>query len=251
MERKEYFKYLILIFGVVIAHAVSANNATRLKIYEAYIQGDMAAWKVVMDSLETQKGKQPTGQQLGLVNYYYGYIGWAIGNGRKAEAKQYISKMELLLNHVLKDNPQDAEAWAYKSALMGFKIGVSNFKAVFLGRKSRQYLEKSLELNPNNTQGILEKGNMNFYMPAVFGGDKTLALAMYRQAAQQLEQAGEGHKNWMYLNVLTLIGAAYEKLGDLGKAEVTYKKILQIEPGFLWVKNELYPALEKKISGTI
>ena len=55
------------------------------------------------------------------------------------------------------------------------------------------------------------------------------------------------HGDWNYLNLLTLIASAYEQLNDLQAAKRVYEIILKTEPSFLWVKNEVYPDLLKKI----
>lgn len=52
--------------------------------------------------------------------------------------------------------------------------------------------------------------------------------------------------NWNYLSLLTKIAEAYHALGDNKTALNYLKKTLHIEPGYLWVKNELFPAYLKK-----
>ena len=54
-------------------------------------------------------------------------------------------------------------------------------------------------------------------------------------------------KNWNYINLLTIIAQSYALIKDYEKAKLYYEKILVIEPGFNWVKNELYPEMIKKM----
>jgi len=53
--------------------------------------------------------------------------------------------------------------------------------------------------------------------------------------------------DWNYLSLLTTIARAYESTGELSKAKLSYEEILKIEPGFTWVRDELYPQLLKKL----
>lgn len=43
-----------------------------------------------------------------LVGYYYGYIGFLLGNNQKDKAQGYITKGEKHLNALLKSAPNDA-----------------------------------------------------------------------------------------------------------------------------------------------
>jgi len=52
--------------------------------------------------------------------------------------------------------------------------------------------------------------------------------------------------NWMYLNVLMILGQSYEKTGDLSMAKTLYEKVLQIEPGFTYMRDTLYPSFMEK-----
>ena len=54
--------------------------------------------------------------------------------------------------------------------------------------------------------------------------------------------------NWMYLNLLTLIGQTEQKLNNLQQAKLYYEKALTIEPDFVWVKNELLPTLKQELN---
>ena len=54
-------------------------------------------------------------------------------------------------------------------------------------------------------------------------------------------------EDWNYLSLLSMIAKTYTELKDFNQAKSYYEKILKIEPDFLWVKNELYPDLLKKI----
>ena len=93
-------------------------------------------------------------------------------------------------------------------------------------------------------------GNTQFYKPRTFGGSKKEALGYYLTAMRLMEKdKANTETNWNYLSILTLIAQSYYYTGDY-KSSVQYlDRILEIEPGYLWVKNELYQQVLKKMKG--
>lgn len=246
MERKNY--WLILLF--LIFHGISAAGDFKQEIYQAYISGKMQQWKNVVDRMERNKQNEPD-FLLDLINYEYGYIGWCLGTDRKDEAEDYLNKAEENLEKLAAlTNNYEAEFYAYTAAFYGFKIGLKNWRAPFLGPKSVDNAEKALELDPDNFNANMEMGNIWSNMPKVFGGSDEKALKHFKKALDILEKKGpeQLENNWMYLNLLALTGQTEQRLGNYEKARRHFEKALKIEPGFLWVKNELLPSLRKKLN---
>ena len=48
----------------------------------------------------------------------------------------------------------------------------------------------------------------------------------------------------MYLNLLTLVGQIQQEIGNPNQAKKYFEQALQIEPDFVWVKEELLPSLK-------
>ncbi|MGS0523804.1 tetratricopeptide repeat protein [Zobellia nedashkovskayae] len=185
-------------------------------------------------------------EQLELVSYYYGYTAWLIGAEKYDTAEDYIEKSEQIIDKLLDQSPTNATLLAYKGAYIAFTIGISKFKAVYLGPKSMRYINESIELDPENIQGNIEKGNSMYYRPAVFGGDKTEAIAYYVKAVKSFEKQGLVVNNWMYINTMTALGQAYEATDQIQLAKLCYEKIIRIFPNFMWVEDELYPDMLKR-----
>ena len=53
--------------------------------------------------------------------------------------------------------------------------------------------------------------------------------------------------DWNYLSLLISIAETYEVLNDDAHAKLVYEEILNTEPDFKWVRDELYPKLLKKL----
>jgi len=236
--------FLILLFPELF---LSAQTTNKILIYNAYIQGNMKKWESVIISIEKQK-PTTTDQKLELISYYYGFIGYLLGMKNYEQAAHYIDKGDKLIVDVLKLAPKNATAYAFKGSFIGFHIGMSKFKAIFLGPESNKNIAYALQLEPVNIQANVDNANTLYHTPGLFGGDKKQSLKLYLRGATLLEKTKLTDSNWFYLNVLTLTAKNYEALEQWQNAKSTYEKILHLAPDYKWVKNELYPAILKKMN---
>ncbi len=220
---------------------VMATSAYKKIVYNAFINREMGKWANVIYSIEISTSPTTVEQKLELIDYYYGYSAYLIGKKQEESALKYMSKGEKLIEVVLKSSPKNATAHSYKGAFIGFRIGISKFKALYLGPESVNLINKAYELDNKNVQAIIDKGNILYYSPSLFGGDKKEAMEFYKKAAKLMEVNNDTAYNWAYLNLLTNLALAYEKTDQPAHAKLTYEKILRHEPDFYWVKVELYP----------
>jgi tetratricopeptide (TPR) repeat protein len=234
------FSFLFL----TIPSVLMAQNGQ--KIYEAYVSNKMNQWKQTID--EMQKKSHPSNTYLlELINFQYGYIGYCIGEKKEKEAKTYIELAKQNLKILEQQGYSLSMVQAYYAAIYGFQIGLNVVKAPFLGPKSSQNAKEALKRDPENWFAHVQMGNIEFYMPSYFGGSKSKAIEYYQKAKALLEKEQPLlEKNWNYLSLLVILAQAYEEVQDYDNAEKYYKKIVSIEPNFLWVKNELYPNFIKK-----
>ncbi|MDP3437667.1 MAG: hypothetical protein Q8S04_10525 [Bacteroidales bacterium] len=245
MERKEYLLKaiftLILLSLFTSAIAYSQGDNYRQKIYNCYINGNMRGWQEVVKEVEAGT-KSNSVLKRELVNYYYGLIGYLISVKDNKNATLYTKKGEDIIEEYLDRYPQSATWLAYKAAFKGFRIGISNFKAITLGIQSMNLAKKAYSIDPSNVQALTERGNVLYYSPSMVGGDKKEGISYYEKAIEQIEKAGDTRDNWHYLSLLTAVARAYESAGNRSKAKTLYEKILVIEPGYKWVRDELYPS---------
>jgi tetratricopeptide (TPR) repeat protein len=258
MERPKY--QLILIFlllnlastGREVSNSAflqqtSAENSPssfKQQIYQAYISGKMEGWKTAIDNMENQKKNEPN-FLLDLINYQYGYVAWCLGNDKKDNAKHYLSLLDKNLEQLKSLSGETADYHAYTAAAYGFKIGLSLWRAPFFGPKSMDHGEQALDADSQSFQANMEMGNIWNHMPAVFGGSDEKALNCYFKALEIMKNKPDEFRknNWMYLNLLTLVGQMQLETGNTESARKYFEQALQIEPSFVWVKEELLPSL--------
>jgi len=244
MERPSH--YLILLLGLP-GISMAQTNPYKATIYHAYISNSMGEWKTTITRMENVRNKTD-GFMQELVNYQYGYIAWCIGNEKEDEAEKYLSLAERNIQVLEERSVSGSYINAYKAAFYGFRMGLNPIKAPFYGPKSIQCARQSIEQDPSNPYGYIQYANSEYYMPAVFGGSKNKAIAYYTKAEMLMEQDKQMiEQDWNYLSLLTTIGKALEETNDLKAARDYYEKILKIEPGYEWVRDELYPGLLGKL----
>lgn len=237
--------WLISLFLICTATISIGQNAYREPIYLAYVQGDMSRWEAIIRLMEERSDDFSDEERKELISYYYGYISFLLETDQKDKVQDYIIKGEKHLNALLKSAPNDVTALAYKGSFIGFRIGTNKFKALTLGKESISYINRAYKLDSQNVQAILDKGNLLYHMPGMFGGDKKEAVRLYEKAVLRMEKHQNLKQNWLYLNVLTTIARHYEEEKQWQKAVQIYEKILQQEPEFSWVKDTLYPAAKR------
>jgi len=216
-------------------------------IYNAYISNNMGKWKITIDEMNRQQNKSNE-FILELLNYQYGYIGWCIGNKKNNLAEEYIELGQKNIQILEKNNFKISMVNSYKSAFYGFRIGLNKLQAPFIGPKSVECSILAMKQDDKNPFGYIQYGNSEYYMPSMFGGSKKVALEYYEKAVKIMElNPAQTKEDWNYLSLLTIIAQAYAETEYYTSAKQIYEKIVRIEPNFLWVKNELYPELLKKI----
>jgi len=242
MERTKYL--FLILFSLFTLVLFAQNNKS---IYKAYISGDMDKWKMAMDSLDIIKPKTNR-EKIDLINYQYGYIAWCIANDKDHEAKEYLTKAEEIIKALETQNYKLSMLYAYKAAFIGFEIGLSPYKALFIGSQSLIYANQATDIDSLNAMAYAQLGNIAFYTPKMFGGSKSEAMQHYKKAIKIMEEGDEQlHQNWNYLNLLATTINAYMEFGKYTLAKEYCIKTLTIEPGFDWVKKELYPQILKKL----
>jgi tetratricopeptide (TPR) repeat protein len=186
---------------------------------------------------------------LELVNYQYGYIAWCIGKKKNDEAKKYLDLSEKNISILEKDTKNLSLVNSYKAAFYGYRLGLNKLLVPFIGIKSINCAKLAIDLDKENFFGYVQYANIQFYMPAVFGGSKKEALEYYLKAEKLMEKnMNEINENWNYLCLLIVIAQSYSYLDEFQSSISYFEKILKIEPGFGYVKNELYPEVLKKIN---
>ena len=245
---KKINKTSILVIGFLyLALHLQSQTIDRVK-FEAYLYRDNIKWIKALKMAEKSDLSKPQNLEE-LIHCYYALTSNQIAKKMRDDAEMSIQKAKSYIDILLKKNPNNAVALNYKGVFLGYEIAMNKMKAVTLGNSCRNNINKALQLDPNNPQILFDKGNLLYYPPKIFGGDKKEALKYYQKAIAIYEKQNKTQNNWMYIQLLVVEGHSYELLEQDKMAEKSYLKILKIAPDFLTVKNDLYPKLKARMSG--
>ena len=236
---------MVLVLTVISILVASGQTSYNENIYNAFVSGRMDLWEHNMNKMEEEYLRDRNIQGLYDLTYsLYGYIAYCIVTGDKIKARYYLNKATKNVNTLLKYHSSRAEIYSLKGAMYGFEIGLNPLKAFDYGIKSVKSINKAVELDKNNARVLMELGNLKYYTPKILGGGLKKAIYYHEKAVSMFELTEQELKgNWLYLLVLTNLGRWYSEDKRMSKAIEIYKKILDIEPDYIWVKRYLYPDL--------
>lgn len=238
-------KHTLTVILLFISYLVQAQVNHEV-LYNAYLTQNFQVWKTTID--EAQKSKMTLKELAEIINYEYGYIGASLGEHKTEEAARVMRLMERQLAILERHQYQPAVVHMYRSALYAFKIAFNKWDVISLGTQSVKYADLAYSEAPKNPLIVSFKGNVDFFRPQLLGGSKKNALYNYEKAVELFEQQNQTTYNWNYLATLLSMAQAYEKTGNLKKADFVCQKILHLAPNFKYVKEVYSPQLTKKLA---
>ena len=165
-----------------------------------------------------------------------------VDKNKKDEAQTYLKTALALSENYRKMYPNDARFKALHANLIGLKIALSPMRAATLASGMLSSAREAYKLAPGDSWVSILYGNILFYMPGIFGGDKEEGLECYQRARRGMEKdiLTNGH-HWLYVQLLVTIGVVYEKSERYEQALAMYKTIMEKYPEYGFVKNTSYP----------
>jgi len=233
------FKILLitfLFFPVLSATAQKKDLAYyQCAFFESYCAGNMAPWPGLIAEMEKIKSTD-LAWQTEMVKAMYGLVGYQIGAKRKDLAKVYVTKADIYLERLLNVHPNNAKLHSLSGALYGYKIALAFYKAPFLGPKSLSHIEKSIELEPAEPMGYIEKGNSLMYRPAAFGGDKMEALTFYRKALKLMDSRNTQKCDWQKMLLRAFILKGLYETNQNGEAKTFLSEMKKDYGSMEWIQ---------------
>lgn len=235
---------------LMLSAAMQADgDCSSCTVYKGYISGDMQTWGKGMTELQERYNREAASCIMyTLAEARYGYAGYLLGTGDKAAARPLIDAFEKDIEKLAAYPEYRAETEALRVSLLGFRMALNPARAVILGPKALKQLQAAMDADNKCASVWIEKANSEAHMPAFAGGSKEKAAASYREAIRLFEADPRlSGCNWRYLNTMVLLGQLLERMEDYTGARDAYQRALRREPDFKWVKDELLPAVEKKL----
>jgi len=234
-------KYLLLICLFIAKLAFGQFSDEQL--YQAYMQSDLVPWGQYIDSQNWDQLSHA--ERHRLINYEYGYIPFLADLKRMDEAAAHL---EIYNQHLSAEQPylSQADYTAYCAAAHAYAYLIDKGLIFTEGMQSFKLSKLAVEQDPHNVIALSLKGNVNFYAPKLFGGDKKKAMEMFLEAEQIMEHDARWTYLWNYPAMQLCIAQCYEKLGDLDQALLYANKTLARHPNFNYLKETYLPQLKQK-----
>lgn len=236
IHRFKLLLVFLILFPVLSSTAQKKDLAYyQCAFFESYRLGNMAPWPGLIAEMEKVKSND-LAWQTEIVKAMYGLVGYQIGAGKKDLARVYVNKAADYVEKLLDDHPGNARLHSLSGALYGYKIGLAFYKAPFLGPKSMYHIDKSIELDPAEPMGYIEKGNSLLYRPAAFGGDKKEALIFYRKALKLMDVWNLQKCDWQKMLLRAFILKGLYETNQTSEAK-TFMAEMQKDYGSMeWIK---------------
>lgn len=242
MRNNRLIHYLLL---VLIGLSTTICRAqTDEQLYHSYMQGDLKLWKTYIDSARWEDMNAM--ERLRLINYEYGYVPF-IADRKDPKADYYL---RLYMAHIEeeKNNMTPSLYASYMCAAHAYVYLLDKTKLFSSGLQSFRLAKQAVELDQNNSIALILKGNVYFYSPRAFGGNKEEAMRMFARAEQIMQQEGTWHYLWNYPALQLCIAQCYDKLGDTNKAYQKCCAILKEHPDFRYITDTYLPELKAKLN---
>ncbi len=252
MERP-YLKRLIILSFLLLGvwtflprHAMASDQTLlQNKIYKAYIDSDMSIWERALVDLEQLYDTAPSDDLLyDVLLAQYGLIGYYLAIDDNSRGRLQLGKARGYLEILFEAKAYEAEAMLFQAAFNAFRISLRPWLGVNLGPQSERLINDAIAMKPGYPRAWVEKGNLLYFAPSIFGGSKTKAIEHYKKAIRVMESNMQNNHRWLYLSTLVGLARAYENTGDFDNAIAMLEKSLTFEPNFLWVKDEVLPEIK-------
>lgn len=253
-----FLKLVLLSFAVAISakaqsveEAILSGKAMIDAALKQQISADLFKARAYFERMLASK------QQEALVRYYLAYCDYryvtAYARREKdseEQSEKYLDDAVTHLGAALKLDEKFAEAHGLLASCYGQQISTNFLLGMTLGPKSNAAMSKALQLQPENPRLLMLDAISKHFTPAMFGGDKELALAGFKRSAEIFEKQTKTstiQPDWGHAEAYAWIGVALLDQNKKAEAKTALERALVIDPEFGWVKYVLLPqALAEK-----
>lgn len=239
-------KHLLVRFCCVATILFGLSTALRAQtdeeLYLSYMDGQLTLWKTYLDT--TNWTHLTHAERLRLINYEYGYVPF-LADRNDPSAQQYLNRY---MRHLAEEQSQLTPSLyaSYMCAAHAYAYLLDKKKLFSSGLQSFRLAKQAVDLDGENPIALLLKGNVYFYAPRAFGGNKEEAMLLFEKAERIMQQQGIWHYLWNYPALQLCIAQCYDKLGNTEKAYQKCQVILREHPDFDYVKRVYLPELNKR-----
>lgn len=243
MRNKTFVVRFICIATILLGLSTVLRAQTDEELYAGYMDGKLIPWKTYIDGADW--AHLTHAERLRLINYEYGYVPFLADRNDPA-AQHYL---DIYMQHLSEEEPFLTPSLfaSYMCAAHAYAYLLDKKKLFTSGLQSFRLAKQAVDLDGENPIALLLKGNVYFYSPRAFGGNKEEAMNLFEKAERIMQQQGTWHYLWNYPALQLCIAQCYDKLGDTNRAYQKCQAILREHPDFDFVKRIYLPDLQERL----
>ncbi|MBM4197556.1 MAG: hypothetical protein FJ197_10765 [Gammaproteobacteria bacterium] len=209
----------------------SAVFALRNQVELAYRAGSQEGLQSAQAALMALAGSEPRSA------YYLAYVHSCQGMLAAADAgtaRRLMDDCIARLNDYLPLYPEDAEARALLGSCNGVSTRYHRLTMVKRGLAAQREIAAARQLAPDNPWVVLQDGLADFSTPAVFGGDRSLAIRKLERATDLFAAAvaaGTPLAAWGAAEAWNQLGQMYRQAGRPADAFNAFQREQALAPG--------------------
>ncbi len=241
---------IISLWGVNLSYSQVDSEEFReniQKISDAYIKYDVKLFMEVHSYLERLLEVEPQNE---LAKYYLNYIKYRLYASKQVTNDSFTDKFYepavASCKELIDANKLADEAKVILAALYLMRLASNQMEAMALMPEINKLLDEAEITNPLNPRVHIIRGILVINMPPMFGGSVQKGMESFQKAISLFEANKSSNglsPNWGYEESLTWFGIGYTKQNNKEKAKEIFTKVLELQPEFSWVKNNLMPSV--------
>lgn len=237
-----------LAFGLTLALAGPSYAAATHDYQPDYQRIEAASWQADVAALGAVSGElNALAGDSAEAALAAAYADYRLANAGLADAKNNDAAIGAALERArqrlealaARAEPQQAEALAMLAGVYGLQIARSPLKGPLLGAKANQSIAEALRLAPEQPRVRLFAGITRLYTPALFGGDRALAIADFDGVIARMPRAEASAANWGLNDALLWRAVALKADGRRDEARASVQQVLDAAPQHGWAKRLL------------
>lgn len=231
------------IFTTLVLSLLSLTLCAQLdytKLLNAYLEEDMTIWSEDLHQ-ETQRDDLSLIEKAELANYLYAYLAYVSSVENEKEYAYFEPYFLQYIQSMQKNKETRILSNIYHCYYYTLGISRKPWNAMWYGHKAQKYLDKAAAMNLTHPLVLGCQGDMYFYKPSLFGGDKKLAVNYYVETLRAFEDSELSDAyawNICYFK-LSLI-QAYSKTGQTKKAHNLYETLKKAHPNYKFLQTHSY-----------
>jgi tetratricopeptide (TPR) repeat protein len=202
-------------------------------INRAYHASDVAALEGIRKQLNAEDPNDA---------YLAAYIDWRLAGIHFSLADTdtgdgVLQRGQEILEALVEQAPESAEAWALLSTTYGMRIGINPMvRGMTMGYKADRAIEQAMKLEPENPRVLIIYAIGKLNTPPMFGGSDDKAMEALDRAIAVLAVSGPGRYAWGEADAYIWRGIARKRQGQLEQAAADFDAALDAVPSHDWAE---------------